>query len=615
MQKLHYLRSMKAFEPSRHKTIDSRLAFGILAFIAVVLQLGALQYATGTYKSILWYTSHSAGWLHSLLIWLSDAIVLTLPIWLIRRHWRWPQWILLLSFFCWGIAQLMYFPTYCDLMPLSSFVLWQNLDSMVIDSALGNWLRRDWLFVFPLAALAVADLCWLRRCTSPSPTRSSGWRRLGYAMLAFVVLRVASDALAYRTYWHDKLSVSEYLNDNYTHVKVSHASYMADNGLIGYLTYCTAVELAQHKCLPADDERRIEQFLSEQPKYSDNTYSAGRDNLILIVVESLNSWVVDFRLDGREVTPVLNALCADTTNIVGKHMRRQVKNGGSSDGHFMFNTGLLPLEQRAVAMVYPDANYPTLLEAMGVENSSHICADPPALWNTELTARTYGYRDYHGSQEVRPLLRMNDWQWDKIILERASEEIGHLAPPFVAQIITLGMHEPFTRTDVPESWISQSQQYTLKVRNYLERTAVFDRELGLFLSRLKQQGMYDNSLIVIVSDHNDHVDNEPSGRPSIDPDGQDCLFLVVNSGRGMHIEQPFGQIDVYPTLLDLTGSNAYGWKGLGQSLLRGIPGTVAQGPNDTVGGSELQSRQHQAWDISRLLITSRWFDRHPVTNR
>ena len=278
---------------------------------------------------------------------------------------------------------------------------------------------------------------------------------------------------------HRHLSVSEYLNDNYTHVKVSHAAYMADNGLTGYLAYCAAVELAQHKRLTADDERRIEQFLSEQPKYSDNTYSAGRENLILIVVESLNSWVIDLRLDGREVTPVLNALCNDTTNIVGKHMRRQVKNGGSSDAHFMYNTGLLPLVQRAVAMVYPDANYPTLLQAMGTEHSTHICADPPALWNTELTARTFGYRDYHGSQEARPLLRTNDWQWDKIILEKASQEIEHLAPPFVAQVITLGMHEPYTNSDVPESWISHSQQYTLKVRNYLERTAVLDRELGL----------------------------------------------------------------------------------------------------------------------------------------
>lgn len=602
---------MKLSKSLHHISFDVRRTFGLLAFCAVVLQLAAFHYATGTYKTTLWYSSHGVGWLHGLLMWFSDAIVLTLPTWLFRRRWRWVQWPVLLLFLCWGIAQLMYFPTYYDLMPPSSFVLWQNLDELVIDSALGNWARRDWLFVIPVVALAIVDLCWLHRLPSSSHNGST-WRRLAYALVAFVVLRVAGDALAYGTYWHKGLSVSEYLNDNYTHVKVSHASYMADNGLTGYLVYCTAVELAQHKHLSAYDEHRIELFLAEQPQYDDNTFDAKRDNLIIITVESLNSWVINLRVDGREVTPVLNALCADSSSLVGKHMRRQVKNGGSSDGHFMYNTGLLPLEQRAVAMVYPDANYPTLIEAMGVSHTAHICADPPALWNTELTAHNYGYQDYHGAREVRHLLKSNDWQWDKIIFELANNVIANMEQPFVAQVITLGMHEPFTRTDVPESWISHSGQYTLKVRNYLERTAVFDRELGLFLSRLKQQGIYDNSLIVIASDHNDRIDQEPTGRPSIDPDGQDCLFLVLNSGFGCCIDEVFGQIDVYPTLLDLTGSNGYGWKGLGHSLMRGITGSVAQGPHDTIGSGPLLSRQCQAWEISRLMIISRWFDHHSI---
>ena len=604
---------MKLSKPLHHISFDGRRMFGLLAFCAVVLQLAAFHYATGTYRTTLWHSSHGVGWIHGLLMWFSDAIVLTLPTWLFRRRWRWVQWPVLLLFLCWGIAQLMYFPTYCDLMPPSSFVLWQNLDELVIDSALGNWIRRDWLFVIPAVALAIVDLCWLHRLPSSSHN-GSAWRRLAYALVAFVVLRVAGDALAYGTYWHKGLSVSEYLNGNYTHVKVSHASYMADNGLTGYLAYCTAVELAQHKRLSADDERRIEQFLASQPQYTDNTYDAGRDNLIMIVVESLNSWVIGLRIGDREVTPTLNALCNDTTSLVGLHMRRQVKNGGSSDAHFMINTGLLPLEQRAVAMVYPTANYPTLLQATGIEHSTHICADPPALWNTELTAHNYGYQDYHGSREVRPLLKSNDWQWDKIIFELANKVIANMEQPFVAQVITLGMHEPYTRTDVPESWISASGLYTLKVRNYLERTAVFDRELGLFLERLKQQNLYDNSLIVIVSDHNDRIDFEPSGRQSIDPEGIDCLFLVLNSGQGKKIEKPFGQIDIYPTLLDLTGSNGYRWKGLGHSLMRGITGTVAQGPHDTIGSGPFLSRQSQAWEISRLIITSRWFDNHPVTN-
>lgn len=575
------------------------------------MQLVALLWLLGVYRTPLWGSCHSMGWLHTLLVCSADALLLLLPSLLMRRHWRWVQWPLLALLTAWGVAQLMYFPTYSDLMPLSSFVLWQNLDSLVVDSALGNWARRDWIFVLPFVALAAADVLWLSRSDS-DVAPLTGWRNVLRVLVALAVLRVTADMVAYTASWHKSSTIAEYLNDNYTHVKVSHASYMADNGLAGYLAYCACVEIAQHHDLSDAETERVKQFIFSMPRYSDNTHSAHRDNLVLIVVESLNSWVLDLRIDGREVTPVLNALCADTANIVGRHMRRQVKNGGSSDGHFMYNTGLLPLEQRAVAMVYPDAHYPTLNQALQRPVTMHICGDQPALWNTQVTALTYGYHTFHGAPELQPLLKSSLWQWDKVIFEAATHYLDTISQPFVAQIITLGMHEPYNRTDVPESWISHCGHYTPKLRNYLERTAVFDRELGLFLQRLRQQGLYDNSLIVIVSDHNELVDNEPSGRPSIDPDGRDCLFLVLNSGHGSYIERPFGQIDVYPTLLDLMGANDYDWKGMGYSLMRHpLVTSAATSPVDTYGSGPLLPRQTEAWDISRLMITSRWFDIYP----
>lgn len=590
---------------------QGRRPFLVAAGVGVTVQLAALLWLLGVYRTPLWGSCHSMGWLHTLLVCSADALLLLLPSLLMRRHWRWVQWPLLALLTAWGVAQLMYFPTYSDLMPLSSFVLWQNLDSLVVDSALGNWARRDWLFVLPFVALAAADVLWLSRSDS-NVAPLTGWRNVLRVLVALAVLRVTADVVAYTAFWHKSSTIAEYLNDNYTHVKVSHASYMADNGLAGYLAYCACVEIAQHHDLSDAETERVKQFIFSMPRYSDNTHSAHRDNLVLIVVESLNSWVLDLRIDGREVTPVLNALCADTANIVGRHMRRQVKNGGSSDGHFMYNTGLLPLEQRAVAMVYPDAHYPTLNQALQRPVTMHICGDQPALWNTQVTALTYGYHTFHGAPELQPLLKSSLWQWDKVIFEAATHYLDTISQPFVAQIITLGMHEPYNRTDVPESWISHCGHYTPKLRNYLERTAVFDRELGLFLQRLRQQGLYDNSLIVIVSDHNELVDNEPSGRPSIDPDGRDCLFLVLNSGHGSYIERPFGQIDVYPTLLDLMGANDYDWKGMGYSLMRHpLVTSAATSPVDTYGSGPLLPRQTEAWDISRLMITSRWFDIYP----
>ena len=115
-------------------------------------------------------------------------------------------------------------------------------------------------------------------------------------------------------------------------------------------------------------------------------------------------------------------------------------------------------------------------------------------------------------------------------------------------------------------------------------------------------------MIVIVSDHNEMVDDNPKGRPSIDPEGDNCVFLAINSGQSGLIEGPIGQIDIYPTLMDLLGLNFNQWKGLGLSVLRNNICSVATSPNSVSGDSPLLARQKQAWRISDMIITSRWYE-------
>ena len=196
---------------------------------------------------------------------------------------------------------------------------------------------------------------------------------------------------------------------------------------------------------------------------------------------------------------------------------------------------------------------------------------------------------------------------DKALFENASRVISKLKSPFMAEVITMGMHSGYDNLVFEPTWISQTGLYTTQVRNYLETCAEFDHQLNLFLERLKQDGKYDNSLIVIISDHNDYVDQAPQGRPSIDKDGNECVFLIVGAKKGMKITGPVGQIDIYPTILDLIGCNDYHWKGLGQSILRTEVQSVAVSPTEVIGHSNLEDRQKQAWDISRIMITKHWF--------
>ena len=137
---------------------------------------------------------------------------------------------------------------------------------------------------------------------------------------------------------------------------------------------------------------KIENYLDKYGNhYTDNNYSVSeRKNLILIIVESLNSWVINFKIDNIEVTPFLNQLCCQSNSIVALKMQPQVKDGRSSDAHFIYNTGILPLKKGAVAMRYGKAIYPSLAKALKNYTTIEFICDDAKFWNQKVTAYSYG---------------------------------------------------------------------------------------------------------------------------------------------------------------------------------------------------------------------------------
>ena len=95
-----------------------------------------------------------------------------------------------------------------------------------------------------------------------------------------------------------------------------------------------------------------------------------------------------------------------------------------------------------------------------------------------------------------------------------------------------------------------------------------DHQIRRYFAYLKQSGAYDNTLIVIVSDHGmkeQYIQNNKSMY------GNNLLPLFIcNSGGGwvkdkVLSSKRLNQIDLYPTILDLMGINQQ-YRGLGCSI-------------------------------------------------
>jgi len=181
---------------------------------------------------------------------------------------------------------------------------------------------------------------------------------------------------------------------------------------------------------------------------------------------------------------------------------------------------------------------------------------------------------------------------DRTLLTEAAARLENIQSAFYTQLVTISMHYPYDKLRIPTTEISRSRMYTEEVRNYLETVHFCDDAIGKFIQELKQKGIYDNSIIVIVSDHNEMDRNQVENRKETLPEDKEIAMIVLNSPQKLQYNAPIEQIDVYPTLLDLMGANHYNWKGLGCSIFR---------KNGVIIPEEERNR------ISNLMITKGYF--------
>ena len=589
---------------------NSLLWFFLLAVGCLVSQFLAVEYHYNRIADVNWLHTVSIGEVCQLVVNnIADALLLLIPFVALSGRWRKWGWLIIWIVTLWCLAQLLYIPSYRDLMPLSSFFLVENVGGTVAKSAVGAFKLADLEVLLPPVILYVVYRIWFKR--GIDDTHHSVWMRLVFSflcVLAFVCIRLGMTAIHYQEDKEVESYEQQFVND-YCVMWTRQGDYMNQNGAVPYVLYGLVTTIHDRTTLSDAEKQEVTRFINEQPQYGDDFATARGKNVLLLVVESLNSWVVDLKIDGREVTPTLNALCRDTeNNLVTLNMRSQAKNGRSSDGIFMYNTGLLPLTTQAVANTFGNVPYPSLVKALGEYDALYTCCDEPNLWNVSTMAHNYGYKDFYGKAQIDSVVKTNGYLLDKALLEEVAKLLPQRKQPFLCLAATAGMHHPYNAPMEPATWIQNSGLYTREVRCYLESANAFDAALAQLLESLKSNGLYDNTMIVLVSDHSESVDDAPNGRPSIDRDGDKCVCVIINSGQNGVIAGPVGQIDIFPTVTELLGTENSHWSGLGNSILRGDVTSVAVSPTQAMGSSSIVNRQKEAWKISEKIITSRWFE-------
>lgn len=524
---------------------------------------------------------------------------------------RWAQIVVMALLDVLMVANLMYFRTYYSAIPASSYLEAGNLadfKASVTDSL--RWAD----IVLPLITIATAVMAFRYKTTKRQPlTAVLKWWA---APLAGFALLLTGVNLCKGGFHKSLRSVrqSAYLCS-------ADAPIFSVFGCIWYDITDAAEPITPEK------QAEIERWLASQPKHQPaDSVTEKRSNLLIVFAESLESWVLEKKVDGKEITPCLNRLLKEKSTLYAPNVLTQVKGGRSIDAQLMICSGLLPLMSGTYSSLYYDNTFYTLQKAMrGLKHSRSylLTIDKVSTWNQGAVARSFGtdtiisYHDFKMTEAFGTHKRIGDASFFQQCREKIERgEVWKPGESVYMQFVTYSGHAPFKLPDHLRT-ITFPASIPEKAADYMTTAHYTDKAIGDFVAYLKTLPQYKETIVVIVGDHEGLASyrQELVGNPAcrgLVSDKQLTPFIVLNSPVGMHYDKFMGQIDIYPTLLNLMQLDAYRWHGLGQSILDPRKQGVAVGSVMNVegtGSDKEVERLKEAHTVSDYMLRYDWLKR------
>lgn len=524
---------------------------------------------------------------------------------------RWAQIVVMALLDVLLVANLMYFRTYYSAIPASSYLEAGNLadfKASVTDSL--RWAD----IVLLLISIATAVMAFRYKTTKRQPlTAVLKWWA---APLAGFALLLTGVNLCKGGFHKSLRSVrqSAYLCS-------ADAPIFSVFGCIWYDITDAAEPITPEK------QAEIEQWLASQPKHQPaDSVTEKRSNLLIVFAESLESWVLEKKVDGKEITPYLNRLLKEKSTLYAPNVLTQVKGGRSIDAQLMICSGLLPLMSGTYSRLYYDNTFYTLQKAMrGLKHSRSylLTIDKVSTWNQGAVARSFGtdtiisYHDFKMTEAFGTHKRIGDASFFQQCREKIERgEVWKPGESVYMQFVTYSGHAPFKLPDHLRT-ITFPASIPEKAADYMTTAHYTDKAIGDFVAYLKTLPQYKETIVVIVGDHEGLASyrQELVGNPAchgLVSDKQLTPFIVLNSPVGMRYDKFMGQIDIYPTLLNLMQLDTYRWHGLGQSILDPRKQGIAVGSVMNVegtGSDKEVERLKEAHTVSDYMLRYDWLKR------
>jgi lipoteichoic acid synthase len=331
---------------------------------------------------------------------------------------------------------------------------------------------------------------------------------LGIILTVFFYYRGLQNPIIERTHHIGRSHITT--PQNHWGAKYSHIDYAKVFGPINfhvndiYKAYISKTEEAES--IDPQIKEKMKKILKK--RWEDNNsisplYSiAGGYNVIFILLESFQHFLLNLKIDDTEVIPFINHLYKESLHW--DHIYDATQRGRTADAEFAIHTGL-----------YPD------LEKVSAFNhvNKHFFVFPNELKKRHYkTFSFHGYKkDFWNRTNSHPFFGIDNLKFresfpiedklglgvpDKIVFPMAVRMLSESQSPFYGLIISLSCHHPYK--DLPK----ESQNLFPSLPNndpfevgYLKLAHYTDEAVKILYEELEACGLLDNTIIAIFGDH------------------------------------------------------------------------------------------------------------------
>ncbi len=225
-------------------------------------------------------------------------------------------------------------------------------------------------------------------------------------------------------------------------------------------------------------------------------------NLIYILMESIDSWLVT-----EEVMPTLTQLEKTGWNFTNRYAP-SFGGGQTINSEFAMNTGLYAIENGKAIYNYDQNTYSQSLASLFRKNgysAISIHTNTGNFYNRTFFHQALGYDMHYALDDIYTINHRDYNYYNDSDLIKSDDTYHDIVreEPFLSFVITYSAHVPYDNTN--ERCMSNPYQLAIKgnlelscIRNLARET---DEMLKVLLQRLQQDGLLENTVLVLATDH------------------------------------------------------------------------------------------------------------------